>query len=137
MTADRPEVDRQELAAEHHRDACLDNHDEQDCVAIQLAAAVRDLQGQVAAERKLTANYAWSLADLQGKLAAADRATIYQVTLLREAEGKLAERDAEIERLRGDGPWVEIGGQRMTQAQFDAARYPLLPHYEPGDVDDA
>jgi len=25
-----------------------------------------------------------------------------------------------------NGPWVEIGGQRMTQAQFDAARFPLL-----------
>lgn len=33
-------------------------------------------------------------------------------------------------------PMVEIGGQRMTQAQFDAARYSLL-HPTPGDIDEA
>lgn len=32
-----------------------------------------------------------------------------------------------------DGPTVEIGGQVMTQAQFDAARYPLL-HPETTDA---
>lgn len=30
---------------------------------------------------------------------------------------------------------VEIGGQRMTEAQYDAARYPLL-HPDPGPVAD-
>lgn len=33
----------------------------------------------------------------------------------------------------GEGPHVEIGGQKMTQAQFDAARYPLL-HTNPGEA---
>ena len=32
------------------------------------------------------------------------------------------------------GPWVEIGGQRMTQAQYDAAQFPLL-HPTSADVE--
>lgn len=30
--------------------------------------------------------------------------------------------------------WVEIGGQRMTQAQYDAARWPLLHGAGPDDL---
>lgn len=35
-----------------------------------------------------------------------------------------------------DQPTVEIGGQVMTQAQFDAARYPLLAPPPPAILDE-
>lgn len=39
--------------------------------------------------------------------------------------GLLEDVDVDYEE-RPDTTWVEIGGQRMTLAQYDAARWPLL-----------
>lgn len=43
--------------------------------------------------------------------------------------------DGQVDASEPDGGWVEIGGQRMTQAQFDAARFPLLAD-DPGPTAD-
>ena len=48
-----------------------------------------------------------------------------------DAEHSANRWHGEAERLRSGATTVEIGGQVMTQAQFDAARYPLL-HPDPG-----
>lgn len=53
-------------------------------------------------------------------------------SLMRRAARLLRTTDTDTDT--DSGPTVEIGGQVMTQAQFDAARYPLLnsvPRYTP------
>ena len=106
-------------------------------IAERAEARITELEASVSG---VSVMWSKKFTDMEGRALRAEAevreyrsAICFEVTCLNCAKllDKLASAEAALADLRGGATTVEIGGQVMTQAQFDAARYPLL-HPNPG-----